>query len=54
MARTAERCPSGPRVRIPMPVCGAICLVCIVIKLIEYVRRPVSEFVPTSAASPLE
>ena len=37
-----------------MPVCGAICLVCIVIKLIEYVRRPVSEFVPTSAVSPLE
>ena len=37
-----------------MPVCGAICLVCIVFKFIENVRRPVSDFRPTSSASPLE
>ncbi len=37
-----------------MPVCGAICLVCIIFKFIENVRRPVSDFHPTSSASPLE
>ena len=37
-----------------MPVCGAICLVCIVVKFIELLRRPVSQFGKTDAASPLE
>ena len=37
-----------------MPVCGVICLVCIVIKLIESILRPVSSFVKTDAVSPLE
>lgn len=37
-----------------MPVCGAICLVCIVVKLIEAILRPVSEFGKTDSVSPLE
>ena len=37
-----------------MPVCGAICLVCIAVKLIEAILRPVSSFVKTDAVSPLE
>jgi TRAP-type C4-dicarboxylate transport system permease small subunit len=37
-----------------MPVCGAICLVCIVVKFIELLRRPVSQFGKTDAVSPLE
>ena len=37
-----------------MPVCGVICLVCIVIKLIESILRPVSSFVKTDAVNPQE
>jgi len=37
-----------------MPVCGAICLVCIAVKLVESILRPVSSFVKTDAVSPLE
>ena len=36
-----------------MPVCGAICLVCIAVKLVEAILRPVSSFVKTDAVSPL-
>ncbi len=37
-----------------MPVCGVICLVCIMIKLIESILRPVSSFVKTDAVNPQE
>ena len=38
-----------------MPVCGVICLVCIVFKLVEHITRPVSSYVKKEdAVSPLE